>query len=226
MIKAAGLYHAHDSVIDFATRREAVNLVDSLSNPLGEFSNMQKNIYDAPIIWDAVYYGNVYASGNHPKPQHHVMVGSYSKLTGLNGLRVGWIACYEISGYNIMKQLVAAEYCGISVASTKIIMDTVGTFTTDHWELFEQNAQNKLDYNRGEFSKLERFFGGIPVNKYGMFYYAPMDATCKKLFEKSGVIWSPGSQLGASDDFGRFNVGQDIQLVRKAVATVLKNDKI
>jgi aspartate/methionine/tyrosine aminotransferase len=224
MVSAAGLYHFYAS--HFAASQEAIYLVDSLSNPLGKFSEMKKNIFDSPIIWDAVYYGNVYAPGNHPQPQHHVLVGSYSKLTGLNGLRVGWIACHELRGYNIMKQLVAAEYCGISAASTKIIMDTVGKFTDWHWDSFEHNAQNKLDYNRGEFSKLEKFFGGQPVGPYGMFYYVPMDTACKRLFEKSGIIWSPGSQLGTTDDFGRFNIGQDIQLVRKAVATVLKNDKI
>jgi len=189
---------------------------------------MKRNKYNSPIIWDMVYYGNVYAPHKltrHPQPQHDILVGSYSKLTGLNGLRVGWIACNDENSYLEMKKLVTSEYCGISAASTKIIKETAGKFNEHHWNFFEWLAQSRLDCNRGEFSKLEKFFGGQPVGPYGMFYYAPTDKACRKLLEKSGVIWSPGSHLGTTDDFGRFNIGQDIELVKKAVATVLKNDK-
>jgi aspartate/methionine/tyrosine aminotransferase len=223
MIKAAGLRHvcevAHEKMMD------AVYLVDSLSNPLGTFSQIKKNIYNSPIVWDSVYYGRVYAPGRHPQPDHDVLVGSYSKLTGLNGLRVGWIASNDPIRYEILKGLVESEYCGISAPSTKIIMETAGKFTDSEWALFEKRAQTKLDRNREEFSKLEKFFAGMPVGPYGMFYYAPIDSACKKLLEKSGVIWSLGSHMGSTDDFGRFNIGQDNQLVMEAVSTVLKNDR-
>lgn len=227
MVHSAGLklYHWDTKQNDYPGIQGIV-LVDSISNPTCEFSALTRNGSRDPIIWDAVYYGNIYAPGIHPKPEHDVLVGSYSKLTGLNGLRVGWIACHEKKGYELMKSLVMAEYCGISAASTKIILDTAGQFTDEEWTSFEISAKYKLDCNREEFSKLEKFFGGASVSPYGMFYYAQMDYSCKKLFEKSGIVWSPGSQLGTNDDFGRFNVGQDTKLVKKAVETVLKNDKL
>lgn len=228
MIRAAGMNHLHRDKIspDFTNNAPAVFLIDSLSNPLGKFSQHDRYQYPhSPVIWDAVYYGRVYTPGVHPQPDHDVLVGSYSKLTGLNGLRVGWIACNDDNGYKYMKTLVTAEYCGISVASTKIIMDTAGQFTDRQWDAFEITAAHNLDCNREEFSKLEKFFGGTPVGPYGMFYYAPVDAACKNLLEKSGIIWSSGSQLHHTDDFGRFNIGQDVKLVKQAVTTILKNDK-
>lgn len=227
MIDAAGLIHLWDvwpNLIE-DNKHNLVYLVDSLSNPTGTFSQQAKDKYNNPIIWDAVYFGNIYAPGFHPQPQHDVLVGSYSKLTGLNGLRVGWIATNNERLYEDMRGLVTAEYCGISAASTKVILDTAGRFTDLDWKFFETTAQKYLDYNREEFSKLEKYFGGKPVEPYGMFYYADVDSKCKELLEKSGIIWSPGSQLGTDDRFGRFNVGQDVQVVKEAVQAVLKNDK-
>jgi|ERR1700687_2170443 len=221
MIRSAGMYQTYEEAYGI----DRVFLVDSLSNPLGTFSEMKKDSVKSPIIWDSVYYGNVYAPGNHPQPDHDVLVGSYSKLTGLNGLRIGWIACNDPSGYEKMKNLVTAEYCGISATSTKIVMETVGKLSSKQWEEFEYKAQLNLDYNREEFSKLEKFFGDTPVGKYGMFYYAPIDGACLKLLIDSGIVWSPGSHLGDTNDFARFNIGQDVKLIKEAVATILKNDR-
>jgi aspartate/methionine/tyrosine aminotransferase len=105
-------------------------------------------------------------------------------------------------------------------------MQTAGAMTDGDWTRFESRAQENLNDNRTEFSKLEKFFGHTPINKYGMFYYAPIDAACHKLLTRSGIIWSPGSDLGATNDFGRFNVGQDMAMTKEAVQTILKNDKI
>lgn len=226
MIRAAGMFQVHENSDTYKEHyKSSVYLVDSLTNPFGTFSEKKYNYVCSPIVWDATYYGNVYAPGNHPQPDHDILVGSYSKLTGLNGVRLGWIATNDSLRYERMKRLVDGEYCSLSAASIKIVMDTAGQFTERDWSLFEKKAQNKLDDNRTEFSKLEKFFGGTPVPKYGMFYYAEMDSTCKKLFEKSGIVWSPGSDLGTNDDFGRFNIGQDVKSVKEAVSTVLKNDK-
>jgi len=225
MIKQAGLQHKHMSAI-FRTHRpeNPVFLVDSPSNPLGTFSSRVK-VGHEKIVWDTVYFNKVYSPGRYPQPDHDVLVGSYSKLLGMNGLRVGWIATNDGLLYESLKRVVSAEYCGISVPSTKIILKTAGRFTDDHWETFENNAASWLNLNRAEWSRLEKFFGDTPTLSVGMFYYAPIDKHCKALLEKSGIIWSHGSQLGATDDFGRFNLGQDLAVIQKAVKTILKNDK-
>lgn len=223
MIRQAGLTH-YKMGKDVALIENAVHLLDSPSNPLGKFADRKIDILQNPTVWDTVYFNKVYSPGKYPQPYHNVLVGSYSKLLGLNGLRVGWIATNDYLLYLSLKSVVTAEYCGISVPSAKIIMKTAGKFTETHWELFERQANFWLDWNRAEWSKLEKFFGGTPVLPVGMFYYAPIDKQCRSLLEKSGIIWSPGSQLGTSDDFGRFNVGQDPKVIQRAVKTILKND--
>lgn len=225
MIKHSGLRHKYISAIYRTHQPEKpVFLIDSPSNPLGTFSSRTK-IGQEKVVWDTVYFNKVYSPGKYPQPDHDVLVGSYNKLLGLNGLRVGWIATNDSLLYESLKSVVTAEYCGISVPSTRIILQTAGKFANWAWDAFEKNANNFLDWNRTEWSKLERFFGDTPVLPIGMFYYAPIDKQCKTLLERSGIIWSPGSQLGDSDDFGRFNVGQDSKVIQRAVKEILKNDK-
>jgi aspartate/methionine/tyrosine aminotransferase len=232
MIRAAGMErldcHSMSYLESLGMRYKTnmVLLIDSPSNPLGVFSTQKKDLRNNPIIWDHTYFNRIYCPGNHPQPDHDILVGSYGKLTGLNGLRVGWLATNDSLLYERLRTLVAAEYCGISAPSTKIILETAGLFNGDQWATFELKANLALDGSRGEWSKLEKFFGNRPVIPVGMFYYAPIDTSCRRLLEKSNIVWSPGSILGTTDDFGRFNLGQDPKMVKLAVKTILKNDKI
>ena len=221
IVKYSGMNHVNTPPIGVGF----VRLIDSPSNPIADFSWYHSVNPQETVIWDSVYHTQSYAPGKHPQPNHDILVGSYSKLTGLNGLRLGWVATNRLFFAVAISSLVNSEYCGISVPSTKIVLETVGKFRKAHWESFEQNAQNRLDYNREQISKLEKFFGGTPVPENGMFYFGPMDSACKRLLTKSNVTWSPGPSLGAANDFGRLNVGQNMHTVRDAVKTVLKNDK-
>jgi aspartate/methionine/tyrosine aminotransferase len=222
MIKAAGFERHVTEGHDIFPGDKCIGLIDSPTNPQGIF--VSGRVFTDPVIWDAVYHNKVYTSERrHEIPGHDIVVGSYSKLLGINGIRVGWIAFNDDSLYNDLYKNVTAEYCGLSHASTHILLTVLKEF---YWEQFEQNARYQLDFNRGEWSKLEKYFGDHPVSKVGMFYYAYMDKACKKLMEKSGVLWMPGTTLGADDDFGRINLGQDNRLILNAVKEVLKIDKI
>lgn len=227
MIEAAGLKKVYSSQGRIAEQGRNVYLVDSPSNPLGTFPRVRKGLIDTPIVWDATYFNNVYCPGRqHLKPEHDVLVGSYGKLTGLNGLRVGWIATDDGLLYERMRALVTSEYCGISVPSTKLILSLIDPNTDRFWDVFEGSANFWLNMNREMWTKLEKYFGNQPVVPVGMFYFSSIDEQCKKLLEKSGIIWSPGSHLGVTDDFGRFNLGQSSKLIKEAVNTILRNDKI
>lgn len=223
MIDSAGLKHK----IEADHRDETdnpVGLIDSPMNPYGTIVD-SCNI-GMPVVWDAVYHSKVYTNGNYKPIGCDVLVGSYSKLLGLNGLRTGWVATNDELLYLRLKDLVTAEYCGLSSASTSILLQLLGQFEDDRWwEGFEWSARYNLDYNRGEWRKLEKYFGGHEVSPNGMFYYAQLDNSAKKLMLKSNVIWTPGSNLGTNDEFARFNLGQDCKLVRDAVKQVLKNDR-
>jgi bifunctional pyridoxal-dependent enzyme with beta-cystathionase and maltose regulon repressor activities len=58
-----------------------------------------------------------------------------------------------------------------------------------------------------------------------MFMYGPMDQTAQRLFEKAGVVWTKGSTLGTDDGFARFNLGQDRDIIREAVRSVIRSDQ-
>lgn len=223
MIESAGLIHKIEADIR-SEGENPVALIDSPTNPEGIV--VENGNLGMPLIWDAVYHSRVYTYSNYKPLGCNVIVGSYSKLLGLNGLRTGWVATNDELLYLRLKELVTAEYCGLSSASTDILLNLLSQFK-DHrwWDHFEWAAKYNLDYNRGEWRKLEKYFNGYTVSPIGMFHYAHLDRSAKKLISKSNIIWTSGSSLGTDDNFGRFNLGQDCRLVRDAVKEVLKNDK-
>lgn len=132
MIRAAGMNHIRGNL----SKCESIYLLDSPSNPQGEFlpGGTQNT------IWDAVYYSKAYMSEPAPTPAHEILCGSYSKLLGLNGIRVGWIACDDNLLFERMRELVTAEYCGISAPSTAILVNILKNMTQETWESFEKKV--------------------------------------------------------------------------------------
>ena len=231
MALAAGLRHITTEK-EFNDMRgwETVFLLDTPANPSGLHAGLPEWYKGGGfVIWDAVYHNWVYSSILPPAPEHDIAVGSFSKLTGLNGIRIGWIATNNDWVAERVAKLIAAEYCGLSRPSKVILLSLLDQYNVEpehRWGAFEKAARYNLDFNRGEWAKLERYFGGTPVPVNGMFFYSEMDESAKRLFEKAGVLYQLGSKCGTSDDFGRFNLGQDCALVQNAVKAVLKQDKI
>lgn len=218
IIKSSGLGH-------FTTRNNNHNvyLLDVPSNPLSLTDYGPTNGFGDEVIVDGVYMNNVYAPFVKPYlDTGYCLVGSYSKLLGINGVRVGWLATNHMIMAEHFKTSVIANYCGISVPSTELLKNIMVGL---NWEKFERSARMKLDYNREEFSKLERFFDGTPVSDIGMFYYTGMDEKAQQLFEKAKINWTKGSLLGTNDSYARFNLGQSNKVVEDAVEAVFKADR-
>jgi aspartate/methionine/tyrosine aminotransferase len=217
MIEAAGMEHLTE---DDKIPTETVSLIDIPSNPLNLITD-SKHIAMTAII-DGVYLNRVYTRKQTQLPYHDLMIGSYSKLTGLNGMRVGWIGTNNLNTYLLLKDQAMSVYCGMSAAESHMLNNMFYNFD---WEHFETKARCYLDYNREELQKLERFTEGS-VQEDGMFWYCPMDSKFQDILTKSNVIWTKGSLTGTSDDFGRLNVGADCNTVREAVSTILKMDRL
>lgn len=226
MIRASGLEHRTDMFAH--SFGQSVVLLDLPSNPLGLMDDIEKidhiNAQTPPVILDGVYLNKAYMPPLLVKTvPHDVYVGSYSKLLGINGIRLGWIATDNDLLAERIKELLTSEYCGLSTASQEILKATLPDL---NWNLFEAKARINMNNNRGEWCKLEKFFGDTPVTDIGMFYYAPVDKKCKELLEKTGIGYTKGSAMGTDDSFGRFNLGQDRNSIEQAVKAILKADKI
>lgn len=220
MIKAAAMNHITDRAgwgLD-----EFVELIDSPSNPRGNIA-LVTDVKNRPsTILDAVYHNRVYTNGTIGTVPHDIVCGSYSKLTGLNGIRVGWIATNDDLLALEIQSLVTSEYCGISFPSTHILLNTLDQFD---WDQFELNARFRLDMNRDEWAKVTRYFARN-VNPNGMFYYTELDTSAKKLLAKAGILYQCGSKMDHTGQHGRFNLGQSNELIREAVKAILKADRI
>lgn len=222
MVESAGLKHVYGQ--SYKNCANPVALIDSPSNPAGDIEEGTPWT-GTPLIWDAVYHNRVYTAGNYKPIGCDVMVGSYSKLLGLNGIRMGWIATNDNVVAMHLKSLITAEYCGLSSAGNVVMLNVLEKWKEQSfWENFEWKARANLNVNREEWSKLERYFAGQRVSPNGMFFFGPADEACKKLLQKSGIVYTKGPSMGVSDDYIRINLGQDTKLVREAVQAVIKND--
>lgn len=223
MVEATGLKHITDKKDGWEDELE-VHLVDMPSNPLGLMTDIYPDYHESPVILDGVYLNQVYMNPLQVTTiPHDVYVGSYSKLLGINGIRLGWLATNDDVLAIRLAELVTSEYCGLSTASQNILKSALKDF---RWNFFETYARFKMDLNREQWSKLEKYFGDTPVSNNGMFYYAPMDKKCQDLLLKAGVLWTKGSAMGTDDSFGRINLGQDGRLIENAVKAILKEDKV
>lgn len=199
-----------------------VYLIDLPSNPEGSMDSY--SILNYPLIIDGVYLNNIYMNGlRYGLPNHAIMIGSYSKLIGVNGCRIGWLATNSTELAPKIHKSVMSQYCGMDIAGSQLLKELLKNVD---WETFELNARNALNYNREEWSKLEKFFEDAPVHDIGMFHYGSMDMKAYDLFKKAGIKWVEGSAMGTFDNFGRFNLGQSNKLVKEAVKEVLRLDTI
>lgn len=220
---AANLSLQHIKTDKVYPRDGDIGIIDSPSNPQGKISGEGNK----SVIWDAAYYSPTYCGLGSPLkchpviPQHVAMAGSLNKLTGVNGLRIGWLATDDTLLYDRALAYVTSNQCGISQPSqyaahqilTKVSMTT-----------FFIESKALIDANKTEMQRLEYLFGYQEMPRHGMFILYEVDDKLKKLFEKASLLVMPGSQCGDDRDSVRFNLGNQNQLTRDMVNAVLKAD--
>jgi len=198
-----------------------LNILDSPSNPEGNLS--QGNIFcQDSTLWDGVYNNGIFSKipTINPGKVSRFFIGSYSKFLGLNGTRLGWIGCKTKEDYDKILKEIVDDTLGISMPSQLLALDVLKNTNID---LFIDLAANKIDNNRTEMSRLEKFFGPIPVN--GMFYLGKLDNHLIKLLKKADVNYIKGEECGAPG-FARFNLAQNNELTKEMVDTIIKIDRI
>lgn len=227
MIEKSKLSH---NKVDFKTYNRSsqercfnhMSIIDSPSNPLGEQYFKQDN--DGLngyllTVWDAVYHNPIYNACPIIQPPHDVYVGSFSKLLGLTGARIGWIATDNSFDYQLFLKESLYETATVSKISQQTINQILSTMDLDD---FMKVGKTRLDLNRHTLHKLSGLIGS-DVQEKGMFYLFQADKKMFKLFDKAGIIYV---KLSDEDkQYIRLNIGQTAEVLTDAVKAVLKTDR-
>ena len=209
MIKRAGLKR-----VNHLNRPSDFLLIDSPSNPLGHqifIGNPERD------IWDAVYHNNIYTDDLETKPKHLAMVGSYSKLLGLTGARIGFVATNDVYLAMQVENYALKDNATVSVPSQRLIIDILKDIDL---ESFMFLGRASLNDNRGQLQKIEYLFDGQAVQSVGMFYCAHADEKTLQILKKCGIKY-----IDLGDNFTRLSMGQTREITKKAVKTILKEDR-
>lgn len=204
-----------------ASDRELM-IVDSPSNPEGRHSTLgnTKKVFDQ-ALWDGVYNNDIFTKNKEVNPgTARFFVGSFSKFFGLNGIRLGWVGCKRKTDHDRVVEEIVEDTLGISLPSQLLALRILKGLDIVS---FTSRARFKIDSNRSEFQKLERYFGGSPVPNSGMFYLARLDKHSRRLLKRVGVNYIDGEKCGAPGH-ARFNLAQDNSLTSEMVRAVMTED--
>lgn len=224
--KVNGLHHIKKDRIDFELDGQ-IAIIDSPSNPEGEvfFGGPKKG-----VVWDAVYYTPTYCGvwENNKLvcikaiPEHDAMVGSYNKLTGINGLRVGWLATDDEEIYNKASEYITYHLCGVSWPSQNAIIHILKNVDL---QKFYKESKALIDNNKSELSRLKNIFHNQPIPWKGMFALFEVNNRIKQLLEKASVKVMPGSAIGDDKDSVRFNLSRSNEDTKAMVDAILRADR-
>jgi aspartate/methionine/tyrosine aminotransferase len=195
-------------------------VIDSPNNPWGH-NIVNEKLNKSTIIWDSVYASKIFVNGALVAPDHDIMIGSFSKMLGLSGLRIGWIGTNDDFLAMKLQNVALTSYCGLSTASLEIANNIVSTIDLDG---FEKVAKINLDYSRDRFNRLKNIFNlDAPVS--GMFYMGILDKTNKKILQKANV---EGLELMSVNniEYIRLNMADYGSKTELAIKQILKADRI
>ena len=222
MIKRAGLQRfrgldrmeAQNILEPNGKEHSYVCLIDSPENPTGDQftgGNIGRD------IWDGVYHNAIYTKARHLQPKHKYFVGSYSKLLGIAGARVGFIATNDSLAYEALLIESRNEMTGISRPSQDMVVDILQKIDLD---LFMDRGYEDLCYNKEEFQKIEYLFDGQEVNQVGMFYCAKVHPTAKRILDAADVEY-----VMLDEETIRLSMGQTKQTTKEGIKAILKEDR-
>lgn len=216
MIKRAGLDRVRDLdkyPFNLGTSQLSMRLIDSPENPHGH----QHSIGSADTdIWDAVYHSKIYTKDLETKPNHKYLVGSYSKLLGIAGFRIGFIATNDTLAYESLVKQLHNETTGVSRPSQEYLTKILKTIDL---ELFMLKGRRDLWNNKTEFQKIEYLFDRQKVNENGMFYCVKADPKAVDILDKAGIVY-----VRLDQDTIRLSMGQTITTTQEAIKAILKED--
>lgn len=218
VIRNQGLYHRSSALEE--PKRGEVHLIDSPSNPEGL---IRGGCSEIGTIWDSVYHSPTYFGSRKIKiPTHEVNAGGYNKLTGLNGLRLGWFATKNKALYDLALEYLEGDVCGISSLSQ---WSAIHLVKNTNFDKFFKESNSLICTNKEELLKISHLFGNQTIPEIGMFALFEIDSKLAKLFNKSSVKFTDGRTMGDDRHSIRINLAKTFEETKAMVKEILKNDK-
>ena len=199
-------------------------VIDSPTNPEGD---QITTMFLPNIYWDAVYQSEIYNADMTKYPEHVAMIGSYSKLLGISGARIGWIATNDTALFTDLADVCLKDTATISLMSQCYVSSILDNLLKEDYisdvkiKRFMRLGKLYLDDNRESLNKISKIFDYQDVPECGMFYCVKADKKAVQLLTRAGINFT---RLDAETI--RLNIGQTKKVVRQAVDAVLKEDKI
>lgn len=212
-IKNSCLNHKENSAI----------IIDNPSNPRGELlsSINTASLAKLNVIWDGAYWSPTYVPNLYKKEilPHDVMIGSLSKLTGINGIRLGWLATDDDDVYQKAVDYITHVLCGVSALSQELAYSILEHVNME--KFYAQSAQLISD-NKNELARLSPMFGGQNVPEMGMFVFWQADKDLIEKIKNLGVVFTSGAAIGGTEEEVRINLGRKKYLTKNMVDLLLK----
>ena len=207
-LKDSAFHHQSNSVV----------IIDSPSNPRGDLILEAQSLSAGPIsvIWDSCYWSPTYVQNldKTPMPAHDIMVGSFSKLSGINGIRIGWLATDSDSIHEKALDYITHNLCGVSGLSQDL---AYGILKNVNMEKFYAKSAQLVQDNKNELSGISRLFGGQKIPDLGMFAYWQADSDLLKKIKELGIVFTSGVSIGGTENEVRINLGRKRELTKNMI---------
>jgi aspartate/methionine/tyrosine aminotransferase len=215
----------HTKFGDTRINAEDVAIVDSPSNPLG-LVGVPKEVVTSNIIWDAAYHTPTYGilPGTRSIDEAKIFCGSMSKLTGINGIRIGWTATNDEEIHSSLQAYARASVCGVSYPSQYLALEILSD--QNKLDTYFKKSASLISSNKEEVLKLKNIFGDDRISDYGMFAFFPIDQKMSALFDRAKVKFTSGSDCGASYPSVRINLANTNEQTKEMVKRIKKADRI
>jgi aspartate/methionine/tyrosine aminotransferase len=194
--------------VDFVPRIDSVpddhnywpiTLLTSPNNPDGNISSERCD------IWDAAYATPVYGFDGSVVPDYRIKVVSGSKLLGIAGVRIGWVATNEAKLASLAAEYVEAATGGVSTVSQELLV----TELENHSFVTDERARLKLLENRLAFTSTFAPFCDFSPYQDGMFvWFVPHNP---EVFDRAcslaQVRIAHGEMFGGDKKYRRLSLG-------------------
>lgn len=224
LAKASGMFFSSHKAM-FQDDDQVVRCVTSPNNPDG-----WQTFNTEVEVWDAVYAHEVYGWDGTTVGKAKVIIGSASKMLGLSGLRVGWLATDDKDLADQAACYIEATTSGVATVSQYHVAKALW-----HQRMNPQATAERYEQARQILNKngqlFRQYLGGFvimpsgpPAYGCGMFAWFTVKEPEQfyKACERARVLVLDGVYCGTTSAEFRMSMGQPNEYTERALEALVK----